>query len=343
MYTSEGLRRIKFFKDLEVSLDDVLDSLTKVVSRKHTIKLINDLIENKEPFGLVMLDLDNFKLINDNYGHSVGDKVLFDVAQSLIDYVGENGIVGRFGGDEFLIVFFGECPYDRLYSLIKESYMNEKVFRRFITCNDVKIFVTATSGAAAFPNNANNFNDLFAMVDKTLYRGKTKGRNCFIVYVEEKHAKLDITKPISNLLHQILNNVFSYLTCDSCVEIRLNNAFKFISDKYRCKISLIMADEVLYSDLDASSLKGLDVCSIVDGCGIFSCNNFNDIKNNYPMLYEFCHKNGVLSILLSKVTNLNGDFIGYIVFSESLVEKIWQEDELILITFVSKILTMINE
>ena len=74
MYNAEKLSKIPFFRDLDMSnvYEEIVDSLTKVISRKHTISYIENLIANKVPFAMGMIDLDNFKLINDNYAIGFG-------------------------------------------------------------------------------------------------------------------------------------------------------------------------------------------------------------------------------------------------------------------------------
>ena len=168
MYNEETLCKIPFFKNMNITnvYDEILDSLTKVVQRKHIFNYINYLIENNTIFSLIMLDLDNFKLINDNYGHSNGDKVLVEIADKLVEYVGDRGIVGRFGGDEFIIVYLGEGTYDDTYKFIHSIYGEESVLRRTIKLDSISPMITGTMGSASYPKDASNFDELFEKVDK---------------------------------------------------------------------------------------------------------------------------------------------------------------------------------
>ena len=102
MYTINSFYNVDIFKDK--TLDIILDDLTKAVSRPYIISYVKDLIEKKTPFTMLMLDVDNFKQINDRYGHLMGDEVLSIVGDRLIEYIGDSGFVGRYGGDEFLII-----------------------------------------------------------------------------------------------------------------------------------------------------------------------------------------------------------------------------------------------
>ena len=97
---------------------------------KCNFRLETSLIEEQTPFALSLVDLDNFKSINDNYGHRTGDDMLSRTAADLRRVTGENGVVGRYGGDEFLIVFFGSTDYDRYYYYDVKDVL--KQFKKFL-------------------------------------------------------------------------------------------------------------------------------------------------------------------------------------------------------------------
>ena len=105
MYASDYLSRYSFFRQaLETApLTAMHDSLTGLIARPYILRFIESLIAAGTPFAMAMVDLDNFKSINDNYGHRTGDEMLSSVAASLTRYVGESGVVGRYGGDEYVI------------------------------------------------------------------------------------------------------------------------------------------------------------------------------------------------------------------------------------------------
>lgn len=117
LHTVISLKNITKYKKKIESLS--LDAVTGILTRETTERLFHDYlnhsVHNNEPFVLIMADLDNFKIINDTFGHYVGDAVLHHVAQTLKDKIRHNvdksieneresDIVGRFGGDEFIIV-----------------------------------------------------------------------------------------------------------------------------------------------------------------------------------------------------------------------------------------------
>ena len=128
VYTIDSLRPFSYWDKLldEISLDEMIDPLTGLISRKYANDYINSLIASETPFSFAILDLDNFKFINDGYGHAVGDIVLKAVSKSLAEYMQGFGIVARYGGDELLIINLRdvnpvetEIFFNRLYSFIK--------------------------------------------------------------------------------------------------------------------------------------------------------------------------------------------------------------------------------
>ena len=152
MYTKEQLEKYPYFEALFKSRDisNVIDALTGLVSRRHMIGFIRHLVENKVPFTLAMMDLDNFKFINDTYGHEIGDGVLAGVSGDLVRYLEEYGIAGRFGGDEFLIVNFRDHSYDAIKAFFAGLYSDYNVLRKNIFLGDCEPFVTGTIGSAVF-------------------------------------------------------------------------------------------------------------------------------------------------------------------------------------------------
>ena len=100
MYTSKDLEKYEYFNGSDINF--LLDSLTGVISRQYILDFVKNLVET--PFAMCMMDLDNFTYINDNYGHKAGDICLKTIAENLRVCVGEDGLVSRFGGDEFIIL-----------------------------------------------------------------------------------------------------------------------------------------------------------------------------------------------------------------------------------------------
>ncbi|MDO6408469.1 MAG: diguanylate cyclase [Pantoea sp.] len=178
-----------------LSLRANFDFLTQLLSR-------SGLYENlrQEPFspqraaGVVMLDVDYFKTINDNFGHDAGDGVLEEIARRIQDVVNNRGLVCRFGGEEFVVVVF-DYNHSQLYQLaeaIRQSMVREKFWLQGNT-----VTVTASLGLAL--GNAVNerewhgvVNRLISAADKNLYLSKRNGRNQTSPAVEPRALVNDV-------------------------------------------------------------------------------------------------------------------------------------------------------
>ena len=125
MYTVKKLRKFSYFDKLldEVHLDEILDHLTGVISRGYIFDYAKSLISSRTPFTFCIVDLDNFKFINDNYGHHTGDVVLMDVSRELALYTDGYGLVGRFGGDELLVINLRDTDYEAKEKFFKKMSM----------------------------------------------------------------------------------------------------------------------------------------------------------------------------------------------------------------------------
>jgi diguanylate cyclase (GGDEF)-like protein len=152
------------------------DSLTGCLNRRaFDLKLPAELQEAKtggRPLTLIMLDLDNFKRLNDTHGHATGDKALEATAKILLEEVKDSTIAARYGGEEFALIL-SNCP------LKAATKVAERVRQRVeqIRLSDLRIRITASLGLASFPLHALSAEDLVVIADAALYQAKDSGRN----------------------------------------------------------------------------------------------------------------------------------------------------------------------
>ena len=335
-------RDVKYFNEVfgNDDIEFILDSLTKTISRKYIFKYVEYLIANNIEFSLGIIDIDNFKHVNDNYGHAVGDIVLASVADSLMNYVGTNGLVGRYGGDEYVVVLLGDGSYNRVHTFYARMYDSGEVFRKnYGVMSGINALLTATSSSASFPKDATDFKDLLLKADKALYRGKMKGRNCYIIYVHEKHNHIEISRIVRDPVYIMLEKLYQEFTKEASYEKKIDNSLQMCS-KY-LKISdafYINGDSTDMSDILFNSNQD-NLSRIVDNNGMFICNDLKMIKILSNELYEFCLMTRILSVLICKVSVNNSDD-GYIIFGDTRVERIWQEEDLTLAKYLSKLIIL---
>lgn len=169
------------------------DSLTGLKNRAAYDSMVNRLISKGIPFGMLLIDLDNFKTVNDQLGHEKGDMILKYVANVLNDCVRDTDLAIRLGGDEFIIVAEGVQTHEDLYivaqrirerlSLLGDSYTDFD-FECYQTINEIG--VTMSIGGVLYPTDGLDIDELFAKVDSSMYDSKTNGKNTYVGYTEEK-------------------------------------------------------------------------------------------------------------------------------------------------------------
>ncbi|MDE1992567.1 MAG: EAL domain-containing protein [Rhizobiaceae bacterium] len=139
---------------------------------------------NGEEVALAFLDLDNFKLVNDSLGHSVGDQLLKIVASRISELTNDSGSLARIGGDEFVIILEHMDPdshLDRL-SAVKEAVA------RAIVLDDIELRVTCSIGVATYPSHGKTAGELLACADMAMYRAKELGRDGMALFTSEMTA-----------------------------------------------------------------------------------------------------------------------------------------------------------
>ena len=152
------------------------DSLTKLINKAYSTQLIQDFIQKKAVGALFIIDIDNFKSVNDTMGHLFGDEVIVSVANGIKSVFRQTDVVGRIGGDEFIV--YMENITDREIISRKAKSVCDTVSNIYTGENE-KVKISASVGIAVFPEDADNYNELFKMADHALYFTKNKGKNGF--------------------------------------------------------------------------------------------------------------------------------------------------------------------
>ncbi|MBQ8326807.1 MAG: GGDEF domain-containing protein [Lachnospiraceae bacterium] len=157
------------------------DLLTELNNKISTEEKIQNYLatHKKEQAMMFVLDIDNFKKINDTMGHAFGDEVLRAVGKGLRAEFRYSDIIGRMGGDEFCILLKG-LNNDAL--ITKEANRLLYFFRNLVVGDYVKYSATASIGAAVFPRDGENFEELYKAADKALYKAKRRGKNQLAFY-----------------------------------------------------------------------------------------------------------------------------------------------------------------
>ncbi len=340
MYSEKQLTKYEYFNNLlkNNKLEYILDSLTGAISRKYILEFVEKLIEAKTHFTMAIVDLDYFKQVNDTYGHVTGDYILESFSNDLINHVGERGLIGRYGGDEFMIVVFGMNDYDHIH-VFYESIFKQNVLRKHYDFDGNDIFLTGTIGSAAYPEDATDFDGLFAISDKTLYRGKVKGRNCYIIYVPEKHRNLKIEKLHNDDLATVIFNI------NRVFEDYLSFEQKMIEISLYIKENL-MLDKIYYIDIDKNLYDVTNMKLIGENVEVGDIKFSNDLyKRDYhgdvdrmpfgPLIKD----DDIASLLITRV-NPNREETGYLMFGLNRTSMIWQNNEIATLLYFAKSISL---
>ena len=169
----------------QVSIKDRLTGLlNRAAFDEQFQSLLQSAMMSGNPLSMAFLDIDHFKSINDAYGHEGGDKLLKAIAGILQEKVSEDVVLGRYGGDEFSLLFPNKVREQAF--LILESIRAEIEGRK--TFDHIETQVTITGGIASYPIDGNSENEILRKADQALYLAKKVGRNNIRLAYEEKMA-----------------------------------------------------------------------------------------------------------------------------------------------------------
>ena len=168
----------------ELRRDAQTDGLTGVLNKRTTEALINEILEQRphEKGTFIILDVDKFKEVNDHYGHAVGDIVLSTLGQTLRNYFRENDIIGRIGGDEFVIYMCKTESKERAVTRIRALADTIKNLS-FAEMNGHHI--TISIGIAFAPEHGTCYMDLYKNADTALYETKQNGRDGYFLFQKQ--------------------------------------------------------------------------------------------------------------------------------------------------------------
>lgn len=156
----------------------IYDSLTSTYNRRYFTQRYLEEFERAKKFKLnlsfLMVDIDHFKKINDNYGHLVGDVVLREVASIIAENLREIDFVARYGGEEFSIILL---ETDKAGAIMVAERIRSKISSERIKAFDETIHANISIGIGAYPQNTLHSDVLIEVADKALYKAKVSGRN----------------------------------------------------------------------------------------------------------------------------------------------------------------------
>jgi len=165
---SDITKELKLKKELEIKA--YYDTLTNIYTRDIFDTTLKKKLKQKREFSLIMFDIDHFKIINDKYGHDVGDSVLVELTKLVSKHIREDDLFARWGGEEFMVIVNIDITKAKQFAEKLRQVIDEYNFKYVKN-------VTCSFGVVAYKESDKN-NTIIKRVDEMLYHAKDQGRNC---------------------------------------------------------------------------------------------------------------------------------------------------------------------
>lgn len=284
------------------------DYIAQLLNRPKVLEYINKEIEKSKKlnktFSILMIDLDDFKKINDKYGYNIGDLLLVDISKLFKENLKKTDIIGRFGEDEFIIILPDTKKEEAL--IVGEKIKNVINHENFQINGNLIFNISVSIAVVEFPTHGEDVSSLLKSADITLYKAKKEGKNK-VIYLEreeieniikqEIEAKEEILKAINEdrlvpffqpIIDVKTNEIFGYETLARIYDKENNKyipAFKFINEAIKHGL-LYKIDTIIQSKaLAYLSQKNIDKYIFLN-----LSKNFIHNLNNLDDLYSNCKK-----------------------------------------------------
>ncbi|MEG0755278.1 MAG: diguanylate cyclase, partial [Oscillospiraceae bacterium] len=310
---------------------------------------------------LIVLDIDNFKGINDTLGHAFGDVVLMEVSTKLSTLFRASDIVGRMGGDEFAVLMQDVVDTS---SVLKKAAELSGVFRQTYVGEKEDYKISCSMGILMIENNQESFETLYRKADAALYQAKEKGKDQFVLYREQDAASYPIEytrtndEELRNLKssHNMESQIFELLYTSKDFNVSINMALAAIGQQYHVSRVAIFendSDDETVSNIYEwcndgvpSALNPLQHDPVVSGeesifdkfdkDGLFYCSDTRELS---PYLRSILEKKGVLAALRVTISN-DERTCGFIGFDDCNEHRVWTAEEIESLSFLSKVLSV---
>ena len=325
----DGMFGRRFVRGAVVATDDTLDDvpyymtyagldpMTGILNKRSIVEYTEDMISSsatsQNKHYLVLLDIDDFKEINDNHGHQEGDRAIQLVANEMKAVVMDQGIVGRFGGDEFYIFTDGINSEEKLRSMLRTIRSNiDSKAKSELGMQKLSV----TMGAALYPDFGKTYKELFTLADKCLYIAKEKGKNRYIIYRPDLHQNVQVgaeRKGMSSYDEQ--SKAINQVVKDLFLEGR-----KAIGDSLNVIVKGFDLDNIdIFYGKDlmsvyncgkySSEMKANDFVSnprymeFFDNSGMYVMNNYSNLKKSLPEVYNMLQEKNCMSLIQLALPN----------------------------------------
>ena len=358
-------------KQAEQALQDRAekDSLTRLLNkeagRRQAEEYFATLGEN-QGCAMLIIDLDNFKQVNDQYGHLFGDAVLTQVAKEIKKQFRAQDIISRIGGDEFMVLMRGvkdrnlvESRCSRLVSIFRTTFRSE-YYQLPLSCS---------VGVAMAPEHGTSYFDLFLCADKALYLAKGQGKNKYMFYNSKDmafHSMQRQTTAVNNRIDSdeqpgladsnLVQYAFGRLYASDDVDAAINDILTLVGQQMNVSRVYVFEDTPDHKFCNNTyewcnegiepQIKNLQMISYETDIpnydrffneeGIFYC---PDVQILPKAAYDIVEPQGIKSMLHCAIRD-NGVFSGFIGFDECINQRLWTKEQIRMLTYFSEMLSV---
>lgn len=337
------------------------DPLTKLLNRLELQKRASAHMQDHPTSNcaFLMLDLDNFKQINDNLGHYFGDNALQAVAQVLQEVFDENSIIGRLGGDEFAVFLCG---------FSETAYLDAHISCLLERINCLRFaapyHISGSVGVSLYPQHGRAYDQLYVLADSALYESKRRGKNRYTFYNEQLNQTIannqtplehderflssyfreDMifnifemlyeTKDMTTTIHSLLGLLGKRFNVDRVYVFEHNENGLSTSNTYEWCAEGIAPELDLLQNIPLNDIRAF--LSNYDKEGIFCC---NDIAALDDYSQEILAMQGITALLHCAIIN-EGKIAGFVGFDLCGRNREWKDSEIAFLVYISRVFSV---
>ncbi|MDU7028808.1 diguanylate cyclase domain-containing protein [Robinsoniella peoriensis] len=348
------------------------DPLTKLYNKGTAHALIDNYLQSSnmgKQSALMIIDIDDFKMVNDTLGHLFGDAFLVEITSDVRKLFRESDIVGRIGGDEF-IAFIKDIPGNAL--VFEKARQVVEAFRNLPMQESWDKSISCSIGISVFPNDGQHFQELYKKADYALYQAKKQGKNQYVHYDDSigdgfpgipvsmptaVNEKIDSNEGMGNTLNsKLVEYIFKILYKSIDVEAAVSAILEIVGHQFNVSRAYIFEnteDDRYCSNTfewcntgvkeEIDNLKhvsydfdlGGNYVANFNEDGIFYCRDIMELPRKQKAILE---PQGIKSMLQCAITD-NGEFKGYVGFDECRMNRFWTQEQITTLIFTSEILS----
>ena len=347
------------------------DTLTKLYNKASARQKIEYMLANREEgegLALFIIDIDNFKMVNDRYGHMFGDAVLTKIADQLSHLFRSSDIVSRIGGDEFMAMLQGALGEGQVMAVADRIL---ECFDRVLEELPKDCSITCSTGIAVCPEDGEDFQTLFPKADVALYHAKACGKKQYQIYEQSMENKaygqnaprqtaanttIESEEGSGVVLNDLLPRAFNIFSKAVQLDRAVENVLELLGERLQVSRAYIfensedgrsysntfewcregiesqkdMLQDMSYDDMSA------DYKSFFNERGVLYC---DDISRFPEDIREMLARQGIQSMLQCAIKD-NGEFKGWVGFDDCTSKCMWTISQIEILSFISELLSL---